>query len=120
MITFIQNYPRELTPNYLNMSSPFNIKAESITMRDFAAQEVAELFQQHTDETEQVFSQDAVDLVFELTDGQPWLVNALARQLVEVLAPEPTTTITMMLVQQAKEILLKRRDTHLDSLAERL
>ncbi len=104
----------------LNTSSPFNIKAESITMRDFTPQEVAELYQQHTDETGQVFSQDAVNLVFELTNGQPWLVNALARQLVEVLAPEPTTTITLELVQQAKEILLERRDTHLDSLAERL
>lgn len=104
----------------LTTSSPFNIKAESITMRNFTAAEVAELYQQHTDDTGRIFSQAATDLVFELTDGQPWLVNALARQLVEVLAPEPTTTITPELVQQAKEILIKRQDTHLDSLAERL
>ncbi len=104
----------------LTTSSPFNIKAESITMRNFTAAEVAELYQQHTDETGQVFSPAATNLVFELTDGQPWLVNALARQLVEVLAPDPTTTITPDLVQQAKEILIKRQDTHLDSLAERL
>ena len=106
--------------NRLTTSSPFNIKAESITMRNFTAAEVAELYQQHTDETGQIFSPAATDLVFELTNGQPWLVNALARQLVEVLAPEPTTTITPELVQQAKEILIKRQDTHLDSLAERL
>ncbi|NEP60182.1 MAG: ATP-binding protein [Symploca sp. SIO2G7] len=104
----------------LTTSSPFNIKAESITMRNFTAAEVAELYQQHTDDTGQIFSQAATELVFELTDGQPWLVNALARQLVEELAPAPATTITPALVQQAKEILIKRQDTHLDSLAERL
>ena len=106
--------------NRLTTSSPFNIKAESITMRNFTAAEVAELYQQHTDETGQVFSTAATGLVFELTDGQPWLVNALARQLVEVLAPDSAITITPDLVQQAKEILIKRQDTHLDSLAERL
>ncbi|MFG6097876.1 ATP-binding protein [Leptothoe sp. ISB3NOV94-8A] len=106
--------------NRLTTSSPFNIKAESITMRNFTAAEVAELYQQHTDETGQVFSTAATNLVFELTDGQPWLVNALARQLVEVLAPDSAITITPDLVQQAKEILIKRQDTHLDSLAERL
>jgi hypothetical protein len=106
--------------DHLNTSSPFNIKAESFTMRGFNAGEVAELYQQHTEETGQVFEAEAIALVFELTDGQPWLVNALARQLVEVLAPEPTTPITVALVQQAKEILIWRRDTHLDSLAERL
>lgn len=106
--------------NRLNTSSPFNIKAESVTMRNFTAAEVAELYQQHMDETGQVFSQTAMDLVFELTQGQPWLVNAIARQLVEVLAPDSTIIITPALVQQAKEILLQRQDTHLDSLAERL
>jgi hypothetical protein len=104
----------------LQTASPFNIKAESLTMRNFYAEEVAELYQQHTDDTGQVFEPEAIALVFELTDGQPWLVNALARQMVEVLAPEPTIPITVALVQQAKEILIRRRDTHIDSLAERL
>lgn len=106
--------------NRLTTSSPFNIKAESITMRNFTVAEVTELYQQHTDDTGQLFSQEATDLVFELTDGQPWLVNALARQLVEVLATDPATIISPELVQQAKEILIKRQDTHLDSLAGRL
>jgi hypothetical protein len=104
----------------LNTASPFNIKAESLTMRNFYAEEVAELYQQHTDDTGQVFEPEAIALVFDLTGGQPWLVNALARQLVEVLAPDPDVPITMDLVNQAKEILIRRRDTHMDSLAERL
>jgi hypothetical protein len=59
-------------------------------------------------------------LAFYLTQGQPWLVNALARQLTEEVSPEPEITITPIMVEEAKEILIRRQDTHLDSLAERL
>jgi type II secretory pathway predicted ATPase ExeA len=104
----------------LHTASPFNIKVESLTLRNFNESEVAELYQQHTTETGQVFSPEAMQLAFKLTQGQPWLVNALARQLTEEIAPEPTTTITPAMVEEAKEILIRRQDTHLDSLAERL
>jgi hypothetical protein len=104
----------------LNTASPFNIKVESLNMRNFYAEEVRELYQQHTDDTGQIFSPEAIQLAFELTQGQPWLVNAIARQLVEVVAPDPSTTITPAMVEKAKEILIRRQDTHLDSLAERL
>jgi ATPase family associated with various cellular activities (AAA) len=104
----------------LNTASPFNIKAESFTLQNFTQQEVTALYQQHTDDTGQVFTPAATQLAFELTQGQPWLVNALARQLVEVVAPEPSTIITPAMVEEAKEILIRRQDTHLDSLAERL
>jgi hypothetical protein len=106
--------------NTLNTSSPFNIKVESLTMRNFYAEEVRKLYQQHTDDTNQIFTAEATQLVFELTQGQPWLVNAIARQLVEVIAPEPNITITPAMVETAKEIIIRRQDTHLDSLAERL
>ncbi len=104
----------------LNTSSPFNVKVESLTLRDFTASEVIELYQQHSDDTGQIFTPESLALVFELTQGQPWLVNAIARQLTEVIAPDPTITITPEMVETAKEILIRRQDTHLDSLAERL
>jgi hypothetical protein len=104
----------------LNTSSPFNIKVESLTLRNFNESEVAELYQQHTTDTGQIFAPEALQLAFDLTQGQPWLVNALARQLIEEIAPEPETTITSTMVEEAKEILIRRQDTHLDSLAERL
>jgi hypothetical protein len=104
----------------LHTSSPFNIKAESLTLRNFTAEEVAALYQQHTDETGQVFTSDATARAFSLTQGQPWLVNALARQITEVLVPDPATPIIPAHVDQAKELLIQRQDTHLDSLAERL
>jgi hypothetical protein len=104
----------------LNTSSPFNIKVESLTLRDFTRQEVAMLYAQHTQDTGQVFTPEAVERAFELTQGQPWLVNALARQAVEVIQPDVNQALTVEDFNQAKEILIQRQDTHLDSLAERL
>jgi hypothetical protein len=104
----------------LQTSSPFNIKVGSFTLRNFNPAEVAELYAQHTAETGQRFEPEALQLVFELTQGQPWLVNALAKEMVEAIAPDPTQSITAQIVQTAKEVLILRQDTHLDSLAERL
>jgi hypothetical protein len=104
----------------LHTASPFNIKVESLTLRNFNESEVAELYQQHTTDTGQIFEPEAILLAFDLTQGQPWLVNALARQLIEEIAPEPEIIITPAMVAEAKEILIRRQDTHLDSLAERL
>ena len=104
----------------LGTASPFNIKAESLTLRNFTRDEVAELYQQHTDDTGQVFQPAAVDRAFYWTQGQPWLVNAVARQLVEKLVPDPKQAIMADDVDRAKDVLIARQDTHLDSLAERL
>ncbi|MEZ2249190.1 AAA-like domain-containing protein [Microcoleus sp.] len=104
----------------LNTSSPFNIKVRSITLRNFNAKEVAELYAQHTQDTGQVFTPSAIALAFELTQGQPWLVNALAKEIVEELVIDESREITPEHILEAKEIIIKRQDTHLDSLAERL
>jgi hypothetical protein len=104
----------------LNTSSPFNIKTKSITLCNFNAAEVAELYQQHTQATGQVFTEEAIALAFELTQGQPWLVNALAKEVVEELVDDPSIAILADHINRAKEILIQRQDTHLDSLAEHL
>lgn len=102
--------------------SPFNIIVRSLTMRNFYREEVAELYQQHTAATGQAFSAEAVDEVFRLTYGQPWLVNALAQIMVEDLEPDPTVTplLTPEHVEKARVMLIERRDVHLRVLAERL
>ncbi len=100
-------------------SSPFNIKLESLRLRNFNAEEVAELYGQHTEETGQQFTAEAVELAFVLSGGQPWLVNALARQGVMREAPGKET-IDARTIEAAKEALILRRDTHIDSLIERL
>jgi hypothetical protein len=104
----------------LNTSSPFNIKVQSFTLRNFNLTEVQRLYAQHTEATGQIFTEEAVNLAFHLTQGQPWLVNAIAKEITEYMAPDPAIPITVELINQAKEILIQRQDTHLDSLAERL
>ena len=104
----------------LNTSSPFNIKVQSFTLRNFNQDEVRRLYAQHTEATGQIFTEEAVNLAFHLTQGQPWLVNAIAKEITEYIANDPAIPITVELINQAKEILIKRQDTHLDSLAERL
>jgi ATPase family associated with various cellular activities (AAA) len=107
-------------PSRLGTASPFNIKLESLRLDDFTPDEVRELYTQHTTDTGQQFTPDAAQRAVELTAGQPWLVNALAREIIEkirVPAPEP---ITVEHMDQAKERLILARATHLDSLAAKL
>jgi hypothetical protein len=56
-----------------------------------------------------------------LTEGQPWLVNAVANEIVEkILKGDYAKEITLEHVETAKENLIARRDTHLDSLIDKL
>lgn len=105
--------------SYRAMADSAN-KLETLTLRNFTTAEVVELYGQHTTDTGQIFEPAALARAFELTQGQPWLVNALARQCVEVLVSDPAQPITRETVDAAKELLIQRRDTHLDSLIDRL
>jgi hypothetical protein len=95
-------------PDRLGSASPFNIKLESLRLGDFSDAELRELYAQHTADTGQVFTEDALTRAFELTAGQPWLVNALGREIVEKMAVPPAETITAAHVEQAKERLITR------------
>ncbi|QSQ20810.1 ATP-binding protein [Pyxidicoccus parkwayensis] len=106
--------------DHLGSASPFNIKVRSLTLRDFTEDEVAELYAQHTSDTGQRFEPEALALAFELTQGQPWLVNALAKVAVEELVPDTSQPVRRANIEKAKAILIQRQETHLDSLAERL
>lgn len=89
-------------------------------MADFTAQEVRNLYLQHTQATGQKFTTDAIDCAFVLTQGQPWLVNALAQEACFEIQTNRKKPITKEIIEQAKETLIKRRDTHLDVLIDRL
>ncbi len=104
----------------LGSSSPFNIKLESLRVGDFGANEVRSLLGQHTAETGQVATDDAIERLVALTAGQPWLVNALAREIIVKMGVAPPEPITVEHVDAAKERLILARQTHLDSLAARL
>ena len=107
-------------PARLGTASPFNIKIESLRIGDFTADEVAALYEQHTAETGQQFTPSAVERAFTLTQGQPWLVNALAYEVINRMGIRPPEPITAEQVETAKERLILARATHLDSLVSKL
>lgn len=102
--------------------SAFNIKAASLRLGDFSQAEMQTLYQQHTTETGQAFTPEALALAWDLTQGQPWLVNALGY---ETCFQMPDTRdrdqpITAELILEAKEAIILRRETHLDQLTDKL
>ncbi|WP_345398295.1 AAA family ATPase [Nonomuraea salmonea] len=105
-------------PNRINPASPFNIIAKSLRLGDFTIDQIAELYGQHTDATGQEFTKDAVERVFELTQGQPWLVNALAYEITQEMGVTDTVSVTR--VEEAKERLIRAHAMHLESLSDRL
>jgi hypothetical protein len=107
-------------PDRLGSASPFNVKIKSPRLGDFSLGEVRELYAQHTHDTGQPFLDEAVTRAFDLSAGQPWLVNALAREVVEEMAVPPAEPITPAHLDEAKERLIRERATHLDSLVARL
>lgn len=107
-------------PGRLGTSSPFNIKVASLRLGDFTEAEVHALYGQHTAETGQRFTPDAARRAFWCTQGQPWLVNALAYEITRRMRIPPAEPITAEHVDEAKERLILARATHLDSLAARL
>ncbi|MBF0225755.1 MAG: ATP-binding protein [Desulfobacterales bacterium] len=102
--------------------SAFNIKAKSLRLGNFVHSEVDALLEEHTKETGQKFDFKAKDLIWEYTQGQPWLVNALAYEVSFDMkgGRDRTKSITEAMVIQAKENLILRRETHLDQLADKL
>jgi hypothetical protein len=92
-----------------------------MTLKNFTKEEITSLYKQHTGATGQVFEDEAIDLINEQTQGQPWLVNAVVREvIVEILHSDYSQVITAEQVETAIQTIILRRDTHIDSLLERL
>ena len=102
--------------------SAFNIKAKSLRLGDFDQTEVRTLLGEHTAETGQAFTARALARVWDLTQGQPWLVNALAYEACfdNAAGRDRSRPIDVDLIDQAKETLILNRVTHLDQLADKL
>jgi hypothetical protein len=103
------------------LASPFNIKKEALTLANFTKEEIGTLYRQHTEASGQIFDENAVARVWFWSEGQPWLVNALAYEaVVKILKKNYSAIVTAEIIDQAAETLILRRDTHIDSLLERL
>ena len=105
-------------PERLGTASPFNVKLKSLRLGDFDDDDVRALLGQHTEATGQRFEPEAIARILELAGGQPWLVNALANELVDEL--KVVGSISYSHVEEAKERLILARATHLDSLVSKL
>jgi hypothetical protein len=102
--------------------SAFNIKAKSLRLGDFNRLETNTLLFEHTVYTGQTFDPQAIELIWTYTEGQPWLVNALAYEVTwEMRANrDRSRPVSVDDVHRAKENLILRRVTHIDQLAAKL
>ena len=104
--------------SYTFGGSAFNIKAKSLRLGNFTKTEVRALLAQHEAETGQDFADGALARIWDLSRGQPWLVNALAAGACS--ASEVDRCIDAVAIDDAKEALILARATHLDQLADKL
>ena len=119
----VRDYKAQIRPDgqSLGQISPFNIIAEDMLIPNFTESDIAALYAQHTAETGQRFADGVVEAVWRWTRGQPWLVNAIANDCVaKIHGNRYGETITVEDVEAAKEAIIRRRDTHVDSLMERM
>ena len=102
--------------------SAFNVKAESLRLGDFTDADVRTLLAQHTEETGQPFTPEALSTVWRQTRGQPWLVNALCRRACfgGDAGRDRSRAITADDLLDAQEHLILSRVTHLHQLADKL
>ena len=119
----VRDYKAQIRPDgqSLGQISPFNIIADDILIPNFTEADIAALYAQHTAETGQRFADGVVEDVWRMTRGQPWLVNAIANDCVaKIHSNRFEEAITVEDVESSKEAIIRRRDTHVDSLMERM
>ncbi|MFO0758533.1 MAG: AAA-like domain-containing protein [Byssovorax sp.] len=106
--------------SWLGTASPFNISAEATSLGPFSQDEIGELVTQHTAATGQRFEPEAVARIYALSEGHPWLANALADQIVARDLCDRAVPVTVAHVEAAKETIILERRTHIDSLIHKL
>jgi hypothetical protein len=80
----VRDYKIGLRPDSASpgTGSPFNIKTKSLFMGGFGEQEVNALMDLHQEASGQQFSHEVRGEIYRLTQGQPWLTNALLNEIV--------------------------------------
>ena len=114
----LRNVRDYLTPR----TSPFNIVAKALRLGDFSETEVRNLLGQHTEETGQRFTDEALAEVWRSTNGQPWLVNALAYGACfeDPEGMDRSREITPTMIGAARERLILEEPAHFGQIAQRL
>ena len=102
--------------------SAFNIKAESLRLGNFSKEEIRELYLEHTKATGQEFDEACFPMIWEATEGQPWLVNALGYEVTMKMKENRDRSIRIIpeMIYKAQENIIYRRETHIDILIDKL
>ena len=102
--------------------SAFNIKSMSLRLGNFSKEEIHELYMQHTEATGQEFDESCFPMIWEATEGQPWLVNALGYEVTMNMRENRDRSIKIIpeMVYRAQERIIYRRETHIDILIDKL
>ncbi|MDR1871331.1 MAG: hypothetical protein LBS60_05280 [Deltaproteobacteria bacterium] len=99
----------------------FNIKEDSLTLPNFTPEEIGILYRQHTEASGQVFEAGAILRAWYWSEGQPWLVNALAYKAVaSLLKNDYSKAVTAEIIDAAARSIILKQPGHIDSLMERL
>jgi len=110
---------RNITQLSVGGVSPFNI-ADHVEIPPFTLQNVRDLYEQYTQETNQLFMEEAIKQIFELTQGQPWLVNRLGNILTKKIKRQTTVPIEEDDIDMAIKLLLNEKNSHFDNLSEKV
>ena len=118
----IRDYRIHTGGEIITGGSAYNIKSVSLRMNNFTQTEVLALYQQHTDDTGQSLDSAIFEELWQDTKGQPWLVNALAREMLFTAKDnrDRTKSIELEDYKAARERLIYSRATHLDQLSDKL
>ena len=102
--------------------SAFNIKSESLRLGNFNMEEIRALYMEHTNATGQQFDEACFPMIWNATEGQPWLVNALGYEVTMKMKEnrDRSVVITPEMIDRAQEQIIYRRDTHIDILIDKL
>lgn len=117
---YVTSQEDRIAVGWLGSASPFHITAEATSIAPFTEPEVVELCAQHTAATGQRFEPEATARIYELSQGHPWLVNALADQIVDRDVRDRAVPVTAAHVDAAKETIIVERRTHIDALIHKL
>ncbi|MCI0698011.1 AAA-like domain-containing protein [candidate division KSB1 bacterium] len=99
---------RNLSGVVLDHASPFNV-ADELEVPYFTKAEVEDLISQYEQESEQKFQKKVVAKIYDNTLGQPGLVNALCRELVEKYCTDRNKPVDMASFRKLLDYFLTER-----------
>ena len=92
----------------VSSASPFNV-VDELEIPYFTHEEVRELIQQYVTESGQVFEEEVINAIYANTHGQPGLVGGLCAHLVENVATDRSTPVSMSDWYITEKYFLTRR-----------